>query len=240
MTGAGRPGPARLGPALERVRTRIAAAEAAAGRPPGSVTLVAVSKTWPASDVVQTARFGIVELAENRAEEAVTKTAEVAAAGVSGLVWRFVGQVQTRRAPAVVGCCDVVESVDRVRLVQALEKACDRLDRRLDVLLQVDLDGSDPGRGGADPADLPALAEAVAGAGRLRLSGLMAVAPRGADPARAFDRLAVLHGRLLDDHPDATTLSAGMSGDLEQAVAAGATHVRVGSAIFGGRPPVSG
>lgn len=228
--------PARLGSALARLRARIAAAEQAAGRPPGSVTLVAVSKTWPATDVVAVAALGVTQVGENRADEVLAKTALVAAIGVTGLTWRFVGQLQTRKAAAVAGCCDVVESVDRPRLVDALAKACDRSGRRLQVLLQVDLDGTDPGRGGARPDQLPALADRVAATAALDLAGLMAVAPPDAEPARAFARMADLHAQLLVAHPAAAVLSAGMSGDLEQAVAAGTTHVRVGSALFGGRP----
>ncbi|RZS82907.1 hypothetical protein EV189_3304 [Motilibacter rhizosphaerae] len=226
--------PEELAARLEEVRTRIAAACAGAGREPGSVTLVAVTKTHPASDVRVLAGLGVGEVAENREQEARPKHAECADLG---LRWRFVGQLQTNKAAAVAGFADVVESVDRQRLVAALARAAERRGRALEVLLQVALDPPGaPGRGGAAPEDVPALAEAVAGEPALVLGGLMAVAPRGADPAPAFAVLAGVHARLLREHPSARVLSAGMSGDLEQAVAAGATHVRIGSALLGNRP----
>ena len=140
------------------------------------------------------------------------------------------------KAASVAAYASVVESCDRPRLVPALSAGALRAGRELDVLVQVSLDG-DPERGGATIADVPALADAVAAADGLRLSGVMAVAPLGQEPARAFGRLAELAERLRQDHPEARELSAGMSGDLEQAVAHGATHVRVGTALLGPRPP---
>jgi uncharacterized pyridoxal phosphate-containing UPF0001 family protein len=149
-----------------------------------------------------------------------------------------VGGLQTNKARSVASYADVVHSVDRPELVAALSAGAVRADRRLEVLLQVSLDG-DPARGGCPAADLPALADAAAAAAGLELAGVMAVAPLGADPADAFDQLAELHERLLAQHPAAVARSAGMSGDLEQAVARGATHVRVGTALLGARAPVS-
>jgi uncharacterized pyridoxal phosphate-containing UPF0001 family protein len=137
----------------------------------------------------------------------------------------------------VASYADVVQSVDREALADALDDGAQRADRRVDVLLQVAL-SDEPGRGGALPGDLPALADRVAVTTGLRLRGLMAVAPQGQDAAAAFDRLAALLDALQGDHPGAVELSAGMSGDLEQAVAAGATIVRVGTALLGPRPPV--
>jgi uncharacterized pyridoxal phosphate-containing UPF0001 family protein len=137
----------------------------------------------------------------------------------------------------VAAYADVVESVDRAKLVRPLATGAHARSHAIDVLLQVSLDppGRD-GRAGADPGDLPALAAAVAGADLLRLRGLMAVAPLGEEPAAAFDRLAAIRQDFLTEQPDATWLSAGMSGDLEHAIRAGATHVRVGSAVLGSRP----
>jgi uncharacterized pyridoxal phosphate-containing UPF0001 family protein len=131
----------------------------------------------------------------------------------------------------------VVESVDRAKLLAGLQRGAHDRGRDLDVLLQVSLDPPDAdGRSGAAPHDLADLAARVAEHGSLRLRGLMAVAPLGEDPAAAFGRLAELRAGFVAEHPDATVLSAGMSGDLEDAVRAGATHVRVGSAILGPRP----
>ena len=218
---------------LDEVRARIAAAAAAAGRDPVEVTLVVVTKTWPSSDVALLADLGVTDVAENRDQEARPKydaTADL------GLRWHFVGQLQRNKVRHVARYADVVESVDRPELVTALARAAHELDRDIDVLLQVDLaDPPQPHRGGVAPADVAALAETVAEVDRLRLAGLMAVAPLGEDPATAFARLAVLAADLRATYPGAVVLSAGMSHDLEQAVAAGATHVRVGTAVLGGR-----
>jgi PLP dependent protein len=232
---------AELAEALARVEERVATACAASGRPRAEITLVVVTKTFPAADAVRLAGLGVHDLAENRDQEAAPKAAEVAAAGAD-VRWHFVGQLQRNKARSVTRYADVVHSVDREPLVTALDRAATEAGRDLDVLLQVHLGGTAerPGasRGGAAPPDVRALADAVAGTSALRLRGLMAVAPREADPAEAFARLAALAADLRDAHPGATWLSAGMSGDLEQAVAAGATHLRVGSAVLGSRPPL--
>ena len=218
---------------LADVRARIAAAEAAAGRPSGSVRLVAVTKTWPASDVALLAGLGITDVAENRDQEARPKHE---ACADLGLRWHFVGQLQRNKARSVTSYADVVESVDRPELVAALDRGAQEAGRVVDVLLQVDLaEPPQPHRGGVIPVSVAALAEVVAGAPALRLAGLMAVAPLGEDPAPAFARLARVARDLRVDHPEAAVLSAGMSGDLEAAVLAGATHVRVGTAVLGGR-----
>jgi hypothetical protein len=229
----------RLEHNLRSVRERIAAAARAAGRDPAEVRLLAVSKTWPAADVAALAALGQREFAENRVQELVGKVAELAAdPGVPDLRWHLVGQLQRNKAAAVARLGAVVHSVDRLPLVAALDRAAAQAERRLDVLVQVDL-GGPPGRdgtrGGAPPDDVPALADAVAGTEGLRLLGLMAVAPRDEDPAPAFARLAELAARVRADHPDSRELSAGMSADLEAAVTAGATVVRVGTALFGAR-----
>jgi PLP dependent protein len=222
---------------LAAVEDRITAACRSSRRDRSEITLIAVTKTFPPEDVGHLAALGVREVGENRAADAVAKVAACAEAGVEGLVWHFVGQVQTNKAAAVASCCDVVHSVDRARLVTALDRAAGAAGRRLRALVQVDLAGAD-GRGGAAPADVPALADAVAGAAHLDLAGVMAVAPLGEDPAAAFGRLAAVAADLRRDHPAATVVSAGMSGDLEAAVAAGATHLRVGTALLGSRPPL--
>jgi len=147
-----------------------------------------------------------------------------------------VGQLQRNKCKSVVQYADLVHSVDRPSIVDALDQAAEaHRDSPLDVLVQVGLD-DDPGRGGVPPEDLAGLAAAVAGRASLRLRGLMAIAPLGVDPEPAYERLARLHAELRRDHPDATVLSAGMSGDLESAIRHGATHVRVGTALLGSRP----
>jgi PLP dependent protein len=224
-----------LAAALAELEQRLAAACAAAGRRREDVRLVAVTKTRPASDVALLAALGVADVGESRDAEASAKAAELA--GLP-LVWHQVGQLQRNKARSTARWADVVQSVDRLPLVGALADAVARAERRLEVLLQVDLDPRpDPGRGGARPEDVPALADAVAAADGLVLRGVMAVAPRDVDPAPAFARLAGVAARLRADHPGADVVSAGMSGDLEAAVAAGSTMVRVGTALLGHRPP---
>jgi len=222
------------------VRDRIARACAAAGRPSDAVTLVAVTKTYPASDVQLLAGLGVTDIGENKDQEARAKAHAVLEAGVR-VRWHFVGRLQRNKAGSVVTYADVVESVDSLRLVRALDESAQRhRDRPLDVLVQVSIDG-DPARGGAVPDaadsehDLWRVADAVAAAGRLRLGGVMAVAPLEWDADAAFERLASLAARVASAHPGATAVSAGMSGDLEQAVAHGATHVRIGTSLLGMR-----
>lgn len=220
---------------LAQVRARIDRACHDAGRAPGSVGLTVVTKFFPASDVRLLAGLGVTDVGENRHQEAEAKADECADLG---LRWHYIGGLQSNKAAAVARYADVVESVDRAKLVGRLSAGAVERGSEVEVLLQVSLDppGADH-RAGADPTEIPALAAAVEAAEGLRLAGLMAVAPLGEDPAEAFARLAAVHTGLLRDHPGADRLSAGMSGDLEQAVAAGATHVRVGSAILGSRPP---
>jgi pyridoxal phosphate enzyme (YggS family) len=225
---------------LRAVRERIAAAERAAGRAPGSVRLIAVGKTFPAEAIRRVAALGQADFGENRAQELLAKADELADVP---LHWHFIGQLQRNKAAAVARLGAVVHSVDRRSLAETLDRAARQAGRELEVLLQVDLggpEGEDAARGGAAPADVPALADAVEELPGLRLRGLMAVAPRGEEPGLAFERLATLAERVRATHPGATELSAGMSGDLEEAVAAGATLVRVGTAIFGSRPLPSG
>jgi len=228
---------------LATVRERIAAACAAAGRPSDEVTLVAVTKTYPAADVVRLAALGVPDIGENRDQEAAPKAAEVAAAGAR-VRWHFVGRLQRNKARSVAGYADLVHSVDSVRLARALAEAARERPAPLGVLVQVSLDG-DASRGGAVPdgpqdldVDVDRVADAVAEAGSLALRGVMAVAPMGWEPAAAFARLAEVAQRLRQRYPEAVVISAGMSGDLEAAVEYGATHVRIGAALLGNRAPL--
>ncbi|TQS41694.1 YggS family pyridoxal phosphate-dependent enzyme [Cryptosporangium phraense] len=225
---------AELEAGLADVRGRIASACAEAGRDPADVTLIAVTKTWPASDVAALASLGVSDVAENKDQEARAKHAELTDLDVR---WHFVGQLQRNKAKSVVRYADVVHSVDRPELASALASASAKYrEGTLDVLLQVDLEeGASEGRGGVAPSGVAALADEVSAHEALRLSGLMAVAPLGGNPDRAFARLAEFSADLVATHPGATWISAGMSGDLESAVRHGATHVRVGSALLGKR-----
>ncbi len=227
---------AELAENLAEVEERIADACRAAGRPRDEVKLIAITKTFPASDVALLAELGVTDVGENRDQEAGPKAAEVAA----GLRWHMVGRLQRNKARSVVGWAHEVQSVDSGRLADALAKAVHterysgKREDPLDVLIQASLD-DDPERGGCPLTELPALADRIAQAGELRLRGLMAVAPLGADPAAAFERLARAGEALRKDHPNAADVSAGMSHDLEQAITHGSTCVRVGTALLGGR-----
>lgn len=225
---------AELAANLAEVRARIDAACRAAGRDPAEVALIVVTKTWPADDVRLLADLGVRDVGENRDQEAAPKAA--ACTGL-GLRWHFVGQLQTNKAKSVVRYADVVHSVDRPHLVRALAAAADAAGRRVGCLVQVRLEPVE-GRGGAAPGDVLSVADQIDGSPALDLLGVMAVAPLGEPPEPAFARLAEVAAAVRREHPAATWVSAGMSGDLEAAVAAGATHVRVGTAVLGRRPPL--
>jgi len=224
-----------LAEGLHRTRERLESAARAAGRNPDELTLVVVTKFFPASDVAILHDLGVRDVGENRDQEASAKASQLSE--LPDLHWHFIGQLQTNKAKSVAGYADTVHSVDRTRLVDALGQAAAQHDRELGCFVQVDLGrGEAAGRGGAVGEESFRVADAVADHPNLRLRGLMAVAPLGAEPAAAFAELAATAERLRTLHPDAVDLSAGMSSDLEAAVAAGATHLRVGSAILGSRP----
>ncbi|MFD7668219.1 YggS family pyridoxal phosphate-dependent enzyme [Streptomyces sp. NPDC059788] len=229
---------------LARVEERISTACAKAGRAREEVTLIVVTKTYPASDVRLLAELGVRHVAENRDQDAAPKAA---ACSDLPLTWHFVGQLQTNKVRSVVNYADIVQSVDRARLVTALSKEAVRTGRELGCLIQVALDAESADqqhketgdRGGVAPAGVAALADAIAGAEGLRLGGLMTVAPLAGPYAgrqtAAFERLMEISSGLRVNHPAANMVSAGMSADLDEAVAAGATHVRVGTAVLGVR-----
>jgi pyridoxal phosphate enzyme (YggS family) len=228
---------AELVAGLAAVRGRLADASASIGRDPHAITLVAVTKGFPASDIASLATLGITDIGENRDQEARAKVAELA--NRPDLTWHFVGRLQTNKCRSVARYAGVVHSVDRIEVAAALAAGAQRAERHLDVFIQVSLD-DDPTRGGVPAAELAPLADHVATQDALRLLGVMAVAPLGADPDEAFERLAGIAARLRADHPDATAISAGMSVDLESAIRNGATHLRVGSALLGRRTPTFG
>ncbi|MFZ0000080.1 MAG: YggS family pyridoxal phosphate-dependent enzyme [Trebonia sp.] len=238
---------------LAEVRSRIAVACAAAGRDPGEITLIAITKTRPPADVLLLHELGLTDFGENKDQEAAPKAAAVAAladadasasasAGAARsqpLRWHFVGQLQTNKASSVAGYADVVHSVDRVRLVRALGAAARKVGRELTCLVQVDLDTpADPARGGVPPGQVREIAEAIEAEQNLILGGVMAIAPLGADPARAFAPLRPCSLAVRAVNPAAAIISAGMSGDLEAAIGNGATHVRIGTALLGARRPL--
>jgi pyridoxal phosphate enzyme (YggS family) len=215
---------------LRALLARIDSACDRFGRDPGEVTLVAVTKTWPASDVGVLAGLGVTDVGENRVAELQDKRLSV----TDPLTWHFLGRIQSRQAGAVARSADVVHSVDRLSVARRLAAAAAEAHRRLQVFVQLSFDG-DPGRGGAAAADLPGLADAVHDLEGLDLVGVMAVPLLGSDPWASYAELARTSASLRDSHPQAGLISAGMSEDLEAAVAHGATHLRVGSALLGRR-----
>jgi PLP dependent protein len=221
----------QLAARLAAVRERISAACEAAGRAPEDVTLVAVTKTFPASDVRLLNALGVRDFGENRDAEAAPKAAQCADLD---LVWHFVGQLQTNKAVSVARYATFVHSVDRLRLIHALGAAARRAGRTIQCLIEVSLD-DDPARGGAPAGEVVGLAEALTAEAGLVLAGVMAVAPLGMPPADAFARLRDSAAAVRAVRSAATAVSAGMSGDLEAAIAAGATHVRIGTALLGDR-----
>ena len=225
---------------LEQVQERIQKACQAAGRARDEVTLVAITKTFPVSDVWALADLGITDAGENREQELKLKAPEC-----PDLTWHFVGQLQSKKSRSVVKYASVVHSVDRPSLVDALSKAAVAEEKSLRCLIQVSLAtygsadaATGASRGGAEPSGVLDLAAAIAAADGLEIGGVMAVAPLGSDPEEAFSGLHDVASRLRSEHPGADWISAGMTGDLEAAIKHGATHVRLGRALLGTRSPL--
>lgn len=215
---------------LTEVDGAIADAARSAGRAPDEITRIVVTKFHPASLVRELAALGVRDVAENRQQEFQAKHDELT--DLRDLRWHFVGQVQSKKARLVRRAADAVHSVDRDKLVAALDvPGADRLD----VLVQINLT-DDPNRGGVREGDAPRLAETIARTPSLRLRGVMAVAPLDEEPGRAFERLAGIAAHVRAVVPDARWISAGMSGDFAEAIGHGATHLRIGTAITGPRP----
>lgn len=223
---------ADLATRLAEVDARIAEAVAAAGRDAREVTRIVVTKFHPPSLVQELAALGVGDVGENRQQELTAKRADLPGLDVR---WHFIGQAQTNKAAAIRAAADAVHSVDRPRIADALDRAGDPAAAPLDILLQVNLT-DDVGRGGVEPAELPALAEHAAGCRTLRVRGVMAVAPLEVAPAAAFERLRDYSEAVRRVVADADWISAGMTADFAEAIAAGATHLRIGSAITGPRP----
>jgi pyridoxal phosphate enzyme (YggS family) len=224
-----------LAVAWGRLQDRIHDAVQRAGREATEVTTIGVTKTRPAGDARILHGLGVHDLGESRVQELTAKAAELA--DLTDLRWHFVGQLQRNKANEVVRVAAMVHSVDRPSLARALNTSAERLrPTRLPVCLQISLDG-DPSRGGVPMADLPALIDAVAALEGLQLAGVMAVALRGLDPAESFALLAAAAATVRTAVPTATVISAGMSGDFEQAIMHGATHLRIGSLLLGDRAP---
>ena len=213
--------------ALIEVRRRIGNALKISHRDPDEVTLIGVTKTYPVSDVEILRELGVHDFAENREQEGSRKSIEVPG------TWHFQGQIQSNKISSIIQWAKVIHSLDDARHLEKLEKILPE-SSQFSVFIQVALD-LEPGRGGVLPESIASLAELVMNASRLKLEGLMAVAPLGENAESAFSRLAQIHSDFRLQFPDSPKLSAGMSGDFESAIIHGATHVRIGSSILGSR-----
>jgi pyridoxal phosphate enzyme (YggS family) len=219
-----------LGQRLSTIDDQIADAARQAARDPSVITRIVVTKFHPASLVRELYDLGVRDFGESRHQEAQPKVVELSDLDAR---WSFVGQLQSKKARQVRAYCDAIHSVDRDSLITALTNEESVVP--LDVFVQVNLT-EDQGRGGVLPADLDSFVDRVANAAGLKLQGLMTVAPLGGDPRSAFSALRSLSEGIAARHPDAQALSMGMSGDFAEAIAEGATHLRIGAAITGKRP----
>ena len=210
---------------LEAVRDQISKAALSAGRSLDEITLIAVTKTFPASDVEILRDLGITHFGENRDSDAAPKAAAVVG------TWHFQGQIQSNKLKSITSWANVIHSLDEIRHFEVIEK---NALHPLDIFCQVSLDDS-VGRGGVSEQKLYELAQAIEKSATHRLQGLMAVAPLGVDPTVAFSKLSAIHKAFMADFPKADKLSAGMSGDFKEAITYGATHIRIGSQILGSR-----
>lgn len=226
-----------LGQRLAEVESRIATAASRAGRTRQEIDLIVVSKNHPAQMVVDLLELGVRSFGENRDQEARPKSEEVAAL-VDGkgydYTWHFIGQLQSNKVRSALSYANVVHSVDRQSLLDAIIKATSERETSLDVFIQLNLT-DDPGRGGIEPKNLLAFAEQVLEAPKLNLLGVMGVASLDRAPEVDFETIQQASQTLIGLAPQAKFISAGMSEDFEAAIALGATHLRIGSAITGKR-----
>jgi PLP dependent protein len=218
---------------LADIIERVARSAEHVGRSRNDVTIVAISKQQPASSIAIAQRAGVEDFGESYVQEALPKIAALAG---SRLTWHFVGKLQANKTRQVAEAFDWVHTVDRLKIAERLSEQRNSLAPPLNVLIQVN-QGGDAQRSGAQPQDVAELARAIAVLPRLKLRGLMTLPPQSDAPARWFAELAALRASLEREGVPLDSLSMGMSGDFENAVAAGATHVRIGTAIFGKREP---
>ena len=214
---------------LSNVKERVSAAVASAGRSLDEITLIAVTKTYPISDVVTLHNLGVNNFGENRSDEGSEKSAEVAG------IWHFHGQVQSRKLREIVSWATFIHSIDSAEHAQKLSRICVELDKDISIFLQISLDAA-PDRGGVAASEILALAEKVSQLPNINLAGLMCVPPASYEHQRAFSEISYIQQSFTKSFPEAKLLSAGMSSDFEVAIAHGATHLRIGSQILGSRP----
>jgi pyridoxal phosphate enzyme (YggS family) len=217
-----------LSNSLQDVNSRIDSAAQLAGRDLAEITLIAVTKTYPVSDVAILRDLGQINFGENRTEEGSIKSLEVPG------IWHYQGQVQSRKLREIASWANVIHSLDQISHIEKLNRICDENGKKIGVFIQLSLDGA-PDRGGVLEQELGGLADAVAASSGLELNGLMCVPPVEYEHQLAFAEIAQIHQRFISKFPSAKSLSAGMSSDFEIAIANGATHIRVGSEILGSR-----
>lgn len=226
---------------IAQVRERIAKAAKETGRDPQEVTLVAATKVQTSETIRAAIAAGITVCGENRVQELTGHLDDYA---YDGAKVHFIGHLQTNKVKFVVGRVDLIESVDSPRLLEAVDKQAEKLGIVQDILLEVNI-GREESKGGCMPENLPELARLAQAAEHIRLRGLMAIPPAAAQPgdsrgffARTHQLFIDMRKEIEDNNSNIDCLSMGMSGDYEDAVREGATHVRVGTALFGPRPPV--
>jgi len=217
---------------LESVKEKISAAAQAAGRSPSEITLIAVTKTFPVSDLEILYELGVRNFGENRDQEAAPKVGVLPA----DITWHFQGGIQSNKLKSISNWASVIHSVDKFKYAQMISQFS--VGKTKEIFIQVSLDTILQSREGVDPADLMQLAEQIMSLPNLEVKGLMAVAPLDQPTEQAFVRLQQIQQKFIQLYPAASSLSSGMSGDYELAISLGATHVRIGSSILGNRSPI--
>ena len=217
---------------LESVKEKISTAAQAAGRAPSEITLIAVTKTFPVSDLEILYELGVRNFGENRDQEAAPKVGVLPA----DITWHFQGGIQSNKLKSISNWASVIHSVDKFKYAQMISQFS--VDKTKEIFIQVSLDTLPQSREGVDPADLMQLAEQIMSLPNLEVKGLMAVAPLDQPTEQAFVRLQQIQQKFIQLYPAASSLSSGMSGDYELAISLGATHVRIGSSILGNRSPI--
>lgn len=217
---------------LELVKAKISTAAQAAGRSPSEITLIAVTKTFPVSDLEILYELGVRNFGENRDQEAAPKVGVLPA----DITWHFQGGIQSNKLKSISNWASVIHSVDKLKYAQMISQFS--VGKTKEIFIQVSLDTLPQSREGVDPADLMQLAEQIMSLPNLEVKGLMAVAPLDQPTEQAFVRLQQIQQKFIQLYPAASSLSSGMSGDYELAISLGATHVRIGSSILGNRSPI--
>jgi len=221
----------QLSKSLKQVRQQIESAALACHRDPADITLIVVTKNFPSSDVQILYDLGERNFGENRDQEGREKSLTLP----DDVTWNFQGQIQSKKLRSIVGWADIIHSLDDLRHAHKIAELCQDLSASVFVQVSLDPLENSVGRGGVNPEHLRGFLQELSKTPALKILGLMAVAPLQESPGSAFTRLAKIRAEVLTDFPQVSALSCGMSGDFEEAIAAGATHIRIGSSILGSR-----